>query len=532
MKVLTAENALFQAQNKVEQEKTNKEIARIKAEENARIESLKRMNALARKRAGARLDQPDEETGEKFDREKFTAQEENILNDLIEKNKELNQSNLDGQLDAYEGLLEALKQGSVVAQNIFNQTTTNNKETLKKNLAELTKAYSEFFDNLGENLLAQTDGGSIFGKAITMLFDPDEFKSRLTEVMQDMQSQIGATLTVIGERFGQFAQLLKSVFGEEGAGAVAMSQFMSSVSMGFGNIAEAMTTMVKDGKLTAEGIGEILGSVTNMIAGLGSAMDGYNKSRIAAVDKEIEAEKKKDGKSKESLQKIHKMEQQKEALGRKSFEQQKKMNIGLTIMNTAVAAMGAFASMTALAGPAAGAAAAAAIAVIGAAQVAMISKQQYSGFTAGDAPSVDGDVGTTKIGARGNEVDVSQRANRGELAFLRGGQGTGSISNFTPAASGRRGYAVGSEGVVVGERGPEVISPSMPVDITPNDQLQQTATNVNFTIHAVDAAGLEQTIQSQRGNIIGMIREAANGYGENFLEQVDVDTLDTTGGSY
>ena len=50
-------------------------------------------------------------------------------------------------------------------------------------------------------------------------------------------------------------------------------------------------------------------------------------------------------------------------------------------------------------------------------------------------------------------------------------------------------------------------------------------TNVNFTIHAVDAAGLEQTLQSQRGNIIGMIREAANGYGQNFLETVDIDTL-------
>ena len=34
-----------------------------------------------------------------------------------------------------------------------------------------------------------------------------------------------------------------------------------------------------------------------------------------------------------------------------------------------------------------------------------------------------------------------------------------------------------------------------------------------------------------------MIREAANGYGEDFLEQVDIDTLDTgvtptTGGAY
>ena len=73
---------------------------------------------------------------------------------------------------------------------------------------------------------------------------------------------------------------------------------------------------------------------------------------------------------------------------------------------------------------------------------------------------------------------------------------------------------------------------SMPVDIIPNDQIQQGITNVNFTIHAVDAAGLEQTIQSQRGNIIGMIRDAANGFGEPFLEGVDTDTLTGDGGSY
>ena len=85
---------------------------------------------------------------------------------------------------------------------------------------------------------------------------------------------------------------------------------------------------------------------------------------------------------------------------------------------------------------------------------------------------------------------------------------------------------------MVGERCPEIITPSMPVYIIPNDQIQQGTTNVTFTIHAVDAAGLEQTIQSQRGNIIGMIRDAANGFGEPFLEGVDTDTLSGDGGSY
>ena len=167
---------------------------------------------------------------------------------------------------------------------------------------------------------------------------------------------------------------------------------------------------------------------------------------------------------------------------------------------------------------------------MGAAQLALISRTQYEGGGATETAAAT--PTNLSIGDRGNEVDVSNQANRGELAFLRGERGVGNISNFAPAAAGRKGYAMGSEGVVVGERGPEVITPSMPIDITPNDKIGGGTTNVNFTIHAVDAAGLEQTIQSQRGNIIGMIREAANGYGENFLEQVDIDTLDTTGGSY
>ena len=84
---------------------------------------------------------------------------------------------------------------------------------------------------------------------------------------------------------------------------------------------------------------------------------------------------------------------------------------------------------------------------------------------------------------------------------------------------GRRGYADG--GVVVGERGPEVITPSVPVDVTPNFALDGASSNVNFTINAVDAAGVEDVLMNQRGNIIRMIREAANENGEDFLTQVD-----------
>ena len=86
---------------------------------------------------------------------------------------------------------------------------------------------------------------------------------------------------------------------------------------------------------------------------------------------------------------------------------------------------------------------------------------------------------------------------------------------------GRKGYANGGEGIVVGERGPEVITPAAPVDITPNFALGGGTTNVNFSINAVDATGVEDLLVNQRGNIIRMIREAANENGEDFLTQVD-----------
>ena len=58
-------------------------------------------------------------------------------------------------------------------------------------------------------------------------------------------------------------------------------------------------------------------------------------------------------------------------------------------------------------------------------------------------------------------------------------------------------------------------------NVIPNDKLSGGTSNVNFTINAVDAAGVQELLVAQRGNIIGMIREAANEHGEEFMESVD-----------
>jgi hypothetical protein len=86
-----------------------------------------------------------------------------------------------------------------------------------------------------------------------------------------------------------------------------------------------------------------------------------------------------------------------------------------------------------------------------------------------------------------------------------------------------RSYASGGE-ILVGERGPEIISPISPMSVTPNNKIGSGTSNVNFTINAVDAAGVQQLLVAQRGNIIGMIREAANEHGEQFMEGINTNS--------
>ena len=102
------------------------------------------------------------------------------------------------------------------------------------------------------------------------------------------------------------------------------------------------------------------------------------------------------------------------------------------------------------------------------------------------------------------------------------GMGTGP-ENFTPAFMGYKNRAEGGNAAfMVGEQGPELFVPQTPGRIVPNDDIPAAGgANVTFNISAVDAAGVEELLLEQRGNLIGMIREASNSYGQTFLEDVD-----------
>ena len=86
----------------------------------------------------------------------------------------------------------------------------------------------------------------------------------------------------------------------------------------------------------------------------------------------------------------------------------------------------------------------------------------------------------------------------------------------------RKGYATGGS-ILVGERGPETITPLTGLNVTPSDMGAKSHITANFTIHAIDAVGVEEVLLGQQGNIISMIRSAANDHGQQILEAINTD---------
>lgn len=247
-------------------------------------------------------------------------------------------------------------------------------------------------------------------------------------------------------------------------------------------------------------------------------MAGAAQQKIHAIDQEIEAEKKRDGKSAASLAKIAAMEKKKEQTKRKAFNTNKKMMMAETVMNTATAVMQSFKNAG---GFPLGMPMAVAMGAIGAAQLAVISGMSYQG--GGGGAGVSAAPASLTVGERNNTVDLAKGNNAaGELAYMRGESGVGTgASNFKPtgAFSGYKHRNAG--GYVVGEQGPELFMPETPGEIIPAGRVGGgEPTNVNFNISAVDAQGVEDVLVRQKGHIIRMIREAANEHGQPFLETI------------
>ena len=269
-------------------------------------------------------------------------------------------------------------------------------------------------------------------------------------------------------------------------------------------------------------LGAAFGAVAGQLGALNSAMQAKSQAVVAGIDKEIAAEKKRDGASAASSAKIKALEAKKEATKKKAFETDKKMKVAQTIMATASGIMQAF-QMGPILGPIFGAM----VAATGAMQLSVIKGMTYSGGGSGSGASAPSAL---SVGGRQNNVDFAKtQGGGGELGYMRGGEGIGNANNFQPAFTGYKPRAAGGPaGFVVGEQGPELFVPQMAGSITPAGETadtQGTPSNVNFTIQAVDAAGVEELLINQRANIISMIRDAANEQGQLFLEGIDAEPM-------
>ena len=306
-------------------------------------------------------------------------------------------------------------------------------------------------------------------------------------------------------------------------------ELMGAMSQTIGNVGEsfmAFQDIMGNGTATAADKAKAgLAVVGSAINGIAAMQKAASAGRIRALDQEIAAEKKRDGKSAESQAKIKELEKKKVAEQRKAFEQEKKMKMAQTIINTATGAMNAMGTFP----PPFNFIMAAATIAMGMKQLQMISATSFQG---GGSMGGGGPTSIT-AGKRKSSVDIAKsQGGRGELAFFRGEQGTGGPENFTPAFGGYRNRAEGGNtAFMVGEQGPELFVPERPGRIVPNDDITAGGpTNVSFNINAIDASGVEDMLTVQRGNIIGMIREAANSYGEDFVEKVDTSILTPTAG--
>jgi hypothetical protein len=368
-----------------------------------------------------------------------------------------------------------------------------------------------------ESLSANPASGVYDNASLAM----EEYKKVIADLESkgdvDPTARMRLGLLATSKTLGPMIESLKKL-GPEGELVATIASGTLSISDSFLTLGEK----IEEGGVTMV---DKIAAVANIIAQVGQIAAASAKQRIAAVDTEINAEKKRDGKSKESLAKIAALEKKKDALKRKEFETNKKMQMAQTIANTAAGVMGVWSGVKdPYIGPNLATAVSAGIIALGAAQLAIIAGTSYQGGgSVGSAPTVT--TPTVSVGKRKEGVDLAKtQGGAGELAYFRGQSGTGGPEDFKPAFMGARYRATGgpTAGYVVGEQGPELFVPETPGQIVPNNEMQQSGpVTANINISALDASGVEEVLVQQRGNIIGMMREAANSYGENFMEEVD-----------
>lgn len=339
---------------------------------------------------------------------------------------------------------------------------------------------------------------------------------------EDYEKEGTSAVDIITEQMdAQISKVKASLqaLGPQGEIVLAIAEGASLMTKSFQDLGTALQGTDLGAKVSAG-----LQVASAALATIGNILKATSDAKIANIDKEIAAEQKRDGQSAASVEKIKALEAKKDAAARKSFNTQKKLMMAQTVVNTAASIVGA---LTLLPSPAAIPLAIIAGAM-GAAQLAIIAGTSYESSAKSSVPSVPS---TLSIGKRSDTVDLARGPSAsagGEVGYIRGAAGTGSnASNYRTVGSAyggelMRGY--GNRGFVVGEKGPEVITPETPISVTPANDTQGSApVNATFNIQALDSSDVQRILVEQKGNIITMLRQAANASGKTFMEDVNTN---------
>lgn len=353
---------------------------------------------------------------------------------------------------------------------------------------------------------------SKLGNARTLQELASEQDLSAVELTIDMLSQELDTMRASFEAYGPQGEVVLSLV----EGAISISNAFT----------DAFSNIQQYGISSIEGITSSLQVASSLITSMTSIISNSTNAKVANIDREISAEEKRDGKSAASLAKLANLEKKKDAMAKKAFETNKKLQIANAVVNTAAGVTKALSTGSIIM--------AALIGAMGAAQIAIIAGTSYDSTAAAKSASMPS---TLSVGKRSDTVDLARGPNAnagGEVGFLRGSSGSGSnAGNYNTVGSAyggelMRGY--GNRGFVVGEKGPEIITPETPISVTPTNEMQsQQPLNATFNIQALDSSGVQDLLVAQKGNIIAMLRSAANASGQSFMEEVNVNVYTRPG---
>lgn len=340
-------------------------------------------------------------------------------------------------------------------------------------LQEQLKLYEDLKQKTLSNAAAQAEYNKKIAETKAQL--AGLMAQRNAEMQASVGSSVGAAYTPTTGLSGEdkdFADMQNrmSSYDQAISKLSELNSEATAVAQSMGNLTNAMIQFSQGSLDTTSMIASGMQTVASMIQ--------YSTSQqVSAIDQAIAAEQKRDGKSEASKAKLKKLEAEKLKIQQDAAKKQIIIQTAVAVMQAATAVPYPFSIPLMVAAGLAGA-------------MALAQASSASGMSS----IADSGADTTQyltLGERQKNVDVSMQASSGELSYLRGDKGIGNANSFVPRAEGGMMYPGVS--YQMGEHGTEVVTPMVPMNATPNDQLSDGSKTTSgrpiiLNISTMDAA--------------------------------------------